>query len=242
MKRLLIVPSLVFVWALAANTGMTQDDPEAKELRERLMATARELKEAEQTGRKEVAEELRRRAEDLKRAMAERQFKAAFGVGPAKPIPAEKRVQLMKEKLEQLRREGQAEKAEQLQAEIDRALHSMERMHAERDEAAARKKAEAAERKAHELRERAQREPGPPPRMELERRLHHLRVAVDNLHAAGLHDHAEKLMRLGEEMRHHVERQGPPPEFQELRHHVEGLTDRVRKLEETVERLQHDRR
>ena len=158
-------------------------------------------------------------------------------------MPAEMRLRMMKEKLEQLRREGLADKAEQLQAEIDQF---MARSKAERADAAAREHAREAERKAREMHERAQREPGPPPEGDLERRMHHLRVAVENLHAAGLHDPAEKIAKMAEEMRQNLERQGPPPEprpeLQDLRHHVEVLTDRVRRLEETVERLQNERR
>ena len=97
-----------------------QEDPEADELRERLSATVRELKQAEQTGRKEVAEELRRKVEELEKAFAERR-KAAFSSDPT-PCAAEMRLRMMKEKVEQLRREGLADKAEQLQAEIDQFM------------------------------------------------------------------------------------------------------------------------
>ena len=72
MKRLLILPCLFLAFGMLANTGMAQDDPEANELRERLSATVRELKQAEQTGRKEVAEELRRKVEELEKAFVER--------------------------------------------------------------------------------------------------------------------------------------------------------------------------
>ena len=119
MKRLLILPGLFLAFGMLANMGIAQEDAEVNELRERISATVGELKQAEQTGRIEVAAELRRKVEELEKALVQRRKGAFSRPGPCAP---EMRLRTMKEKLEQLRREGLADKAEQLQAEIDQFM------------------------------------------------------------------------------------------------------------------------
>jgi len=199
-------------------------DDELAEMRMHLENMHREIRQLQEHGHHEEAEELICRAEEL---------------------------QMEIHRCEAGREAEHAEQME-MQAHLERLHREIAELHEEGRHGQAEEVARRAEELMMQLRQREERRPQPPEGFEdVERRLQHMIQAAENLEAADMREQAEQLRRHAEEMerqlhRHMEGRPGGPDErldmlmgqMHELRAEVRELTELVRELHRRLDKLE----
>jgi hypothetical protein len=127
MSRAIVLLSCVMFMALFSLNAMAAEQRMVDELREQAAAAAREADELQKQGREDAAATGRRRAEVLERHAQEfvkqiEERNKAREQGDRNGREFETRIRAMKEKIERLRQDGQPDKAEQVQAELNEVL------------------------------------------------------------------------------------------------------------------------
>lgn len=226
-------------------------DAEANELRAKLEAIERELRELPKGPRDAPPRErLKQRLEEIGRAM-----QRAKEAGRHEEFEALQREG--RELKEALLRDAPPQEHPRIQRRLEELREAMQRAR----EAGRHEEVERLEREAHELKQALQRgreprEPeGPPPPERIRRRLAELREAVHRAKDEGRHDDAERLEREGRELMQALRRgpegpprEGPPPIEQmertihELRQQVMELRHQMEEMREHLKRLSDERR
>ena len=189
------------------------------EMAERIGARVREMMAAHRQ-----AENERGQAEKNERQAQEQRERSAREEGQRNQERIEvahKRLAEMNKRVEQLRREGQEEQANQLQERLANAKREMGMPHPGPQGP-------------------GQQGPGPQgpgrgDRGAMEQRMQHLRAAAENLHQVGMHDLAEKLNREAEDIQRAL--QGPPPGDDPHRGAMEALQQEFRKIHERLDEI-----
>lgn len=225
------------LWALLGNNpsqAVADDRPAEKsppaatdrdQLRRQLQAISQQVQQLEKEGKHDEAERLKREARELYTKMSPHRPEAGPpGSNPSNPEREKLRQHWLslKQKVEQLEKEGKRDEAERLKREMQEMQAKLYPHGAEAGAAASRR---------------------PQASGETEAKLQHLRAAAENLRAAGFGEQADNIAKMMQRLQGEAREGGrprpesPPREIMELRSEVQQMRREMQELREQLKRL-----